>query len=365
MRYDESMTAVVATPAEIAAAVTARGLALGVLAPAWLTQDVPVADASSALPHDGAVLLEAALHALADPGKTAVAHAMVADTLIRRMTLAWDRERDLVAMAGFGADGIALTVMPPEQFFAFLAGSVGLAGPMTASLYRPSMSGRALVALLGCADALRAAAMRATLSHTAPSGSVSGEEVAQALADVAAGDVRWLLPFLAEVLPFDVGKALQAAEVESALSALSEAGAVTVLESEGGSPTIIEPTDACGDFFDGLLHESARLAVTLFEVEADQTRWETVLLIRSPDGLWLADLTARQASLAGLARTEAESLMRSIAGLPHDEPASEPEVPRVAAATPEPATRALMCPACGYANGSADGFCRGCGATLA
>jgi hypothetical protein len=329
MRYDESMGALVATASALAEAARARGLAFGPLAPEWLTQagaepaaPEPTATAPS-LSEEGAAVLDAAVRAMAAPGRIAVAHATVADALIRRMTLAWDFERGFVVMAGSGAEGVAVTVMPLQELYTFLAGSVGLTAPMTASLYRPSLSSRALFALLGCADALRAASMRATLAHTSPSGSVSAEEVAQALADAATGDVRWLVPFAEGALPFRVSEVLQTADVEAALAELADAGAVTLLEAEDGAPTIVEPTDASLGFFHGLLHENARLAITLSELDGERIGQEMLLLVRSADGLWLADLSASGGAVAGLARPEADTLLRSIAGLAEEEPSTE------------------------------------------
>jgi hypothetical protein len=359
MRYDESMGALIATASELAEAARARGLAFSPLAPDWLARAVPEsATADPALSQEGAAVLDAAVRALAAPDRSAVAHATVADALIRRMTLAWDLEGGFVVMAGFGPEGVALTVMPLEELYTFLAGSVGLTAPMTASLYRPSLSSRALFALLGCADALRAASMRATLAHASPSGSVSAEEIAQALADAATGDVRWLVPFVQGVLPFRVGEVLQAADVEAALAELADAGAVTLLEAEDGAPTIVEPTDASLGFFDGQLHENARLAVTLSESDGERIGQEMLLLVRSADGLWLADLSASGGAVAGLVRSEAEALLRSIAGLAEEAPSADPVASEPA---PQPARK---CPECGFANKSGDQFCRKCGTSL-
>lgn len=352
MIHDETMGAVLASAGELAAAAGAKGWAFGDLAPAWLADAEAGGDAGGSLSEDGALLLDAALHALADPARLVTGRATVADAVLRSFTLAWDRERDIVAMAGSGPEGIALTALAPEQAFAFMAGAVGLAGPMDASLYRPALSARATLALVATADAFRAATMRAALLHAVPSGSVSIDEIAQAIADAVTADARWLVPFLAGVLPFGVEDVLPVGAVDAALTELADAGAVTLLEGDGGVPTLVELTDAGAVHVDGLVHDSGRLALTITEVADGAIAWETILLVRSADGLWLADLTAGGGSVAGLARDEAARLLGTVAGMP--EPVAETDavapdaMAREGASDPSRSELTVVaCPHCG------------------
>ena len=317
MRHDSERAYLELSAEELAGAVTALDLPLGPLAPGRLGNATPQAqrafeDALPTLSDTARVLLGDTLATLTDPDRSLKLVASAGDAYLHRAVYAWKDAgcAMLASRAGINvlavatADDISATIITPV-----LPGDGGLPVDVHAEL-----DGRAVLALVGAADALRAGRMAALLGHAPVPESVTAAEVAARLADSMIDDPRWTASLFASVLPFDASAFMDASTVDLAMGRLAQSGLFAAVERDGAFPATYHPTDEGLVALHTIAGASGRVALTLFEKRADALAYESILLISSPFALLMASLAPEGGGVAPLSAGGLSALASRITG---------------------------------------------------
>ena len=293
---------------ELAGAVGALGIEPGPLATTQLGAATEHAtrlfeDALVSLADEGRDLLETAVTSLANPARMVDFAAIGADEGVYRAVFAWGAGDEIALLSGAG-NAMQLGMASSDDILAQITGPLRPDGAILGADERIELDGRAVVALLAAADALRLARMSALATHGATPDAITAADVAAVLADSAAGDPRWATGLLAGVLPFDAASFMDAPTIALAFTRLAEAGVVAITEAEAGAPALYRPTEHGWVLFDTLLQADARVAVTVYQMtEAGEVAYESMLFARgagtmlvfsvAPTGGGVATLTAQ------------------------------------------------------------------------
>lgn len=317
MRYDSDYAQLELSAEELAGAVAALDLDLGPLAPGRLGGATPQGqrafeDALAALPSDARDLLGGTLTALTDPDRSLKLVASAGDAGLHRAVYAWkgDGCAMLASRAGVNvlarasADDLSATMLTP-----LLPNDGGL--PVAV---RAELDGRAVLALVGAADALRAGRMAALLGHSPVPESVTSAEVAARLAGSLLDDPRWTANLFASVLPFDASAFMDAPTVDLAMGRVAQSGLLVTVERDGAFPAVYHPTDKGLVALHTIAEASGRIALTLFERRDDALAYESMLLVRSPYALLMMSISPEGGGIAPLQASGLTALAARITG---------------------------------------------------
>lgn len=311
MRYDSDYAQLELSAEELAGAVLALGLELGPLAPGRLSAGTPQAqrafeDALATLPDAARELLGTALEVLADPDRSLKLATTIAEASLHRAVYAWRGSVCSMLASRSGKSVLALATAA-DATSAILTPLLG-SGTTVAMEPRADLDGRAVLAFVGAADALRFGRMRSLAVHAPAPEGLTAADVAQRLEDAMLDDPRWSVNLYASVLPFDPAAIMDVPTAELALGRLAAAGLFGITEADGAMPASYHPTDEALVALDAIAEADGRVAFTLFEKREDALAYESMLLARgryvtlavslSPEGAGITPTTA--AAIAAL-----------------------------------------------------------------
>ena len=305
MRYDEASGFVALNAAELRGAATGGGRRPSPITPAVLG-GATAADVEAwqggvrGLPEEGRDRLTKASARLADPTRLVELCLSPGRGKPRRLHYAWpDGAGRLAVLAASGA-GYVVGLRTAGDLAATLQGALGLDAAFVGSDVQTPLDGRAVLALVALVDVLRAARLRAELSHQLPLESASAADVAARLMDARAEDPRWPLCALEKVLPFDLAAAADVPSVTDSLGRLAAAGLVDVAEPSGRIPSLFSPSAALEPLVEEAGRAVAHVALTLYERAGSAVAYESALLVRGPLSLWLFSLAPQGGGVASL-----------------------------------------------------------------
>lgn len=367
MRFDDSIDAIRLTADELNAAIAAAP-SRGALALAFAPDEsgAPAAEVSPG-GQDAAPVLAEIASLLADPVRTATVHAAVADVSVKRLNLAWGSDGRVAVAARSGAHYI-VQMRTSGEMAAMLGGLLGIGGPLSYAGVNVGTTARSVLVALALADALRKERYLAALAHVAPSGSVTAADVAERIAGAGVEDFRWLAPYFDKVLPFELASLLDAEAVGRELDRLVKDGLLDYEVAESGIPALYAPSIEGSALFDGLLHDVAKVAATVYAVEGGKTVYESMLLVRDAGHLWVFDMAGNAGSVASAGREAARALCDALAGVAAVAEIPVPPLPAppaAAAAPPQMPPAPVQCPSCGELVLATSKFCMRCGTPIA
>lgn len=308
MRYDSEYAQLELSAEELAGAVSALGLGLGALAPARLAAGSPQAqrafeDGLAVLPDEARDLLEAMLDVLADPERSLKLAATAGESHLHRAVYAW-RGDACAMLASRSGTNVLARAEAADASAAILTPLLGN-GPDVAIGPELELDGRAVLAFVAAADALRFARLRSLAIHSPLPQSLTAADVTARLADSMLDDPRWSTNLYASVLPFDPAGFMDQPTVELALGRLATANLFGVTEADGTMPAYYHPTDEALVTLDAIAEADGRVAFTLFEKRADALAYESMLLAR---GRYLSVAVSLSPDGAGITQTTVESV---------------------------------------------------------
>lgn len=303
MRYDAENSRIELSATELAGAVSGLELQLGPIAPGRLGGGGRDAlrvfeDGLATLPSAARDLLAANLARVADPGRALKIAAAAGDAWLHRAVYAFDDSG--VSVLASSGDSNFLAASSAADITAVMSAALVGDPPVIDSDTRLELDGRAVVALVGAADALRYGRLAALSSHKQYPEGIVASEVAARLAESMIDDPRWSSNLFASVLPFDASAFMDAPTVDLAMSRLAEAGLFSATEKSGALPAIYHATDAGLVTLHAIAEASGRIAFTLFEKRADALAYESVLLAYGRGMLLMLNLAPEGGGMAPL-----------------------------------------------------------------
>ena len=325
MRYDKDSGFVALGASELRGAAAGGGRGPTALAPA-LVGGASAADVeawqrgAAGLPEEGASRLAKAAARLASPFRLVELCLSPVEDRPTRLYYAWPEGASRVAVLAPSGSGFVLGLRTGADLVATVQGALGLSAPFVGSDVRTPLDGRAVLALAGLLDELRAARLRAELAHRRPRGSATAADVAARLVDARAQDPRWPLCSLEKVLPFDIAAAADEPSVGSSLDRLAAAGLVVVTEASGAMPALYSPSATLEPLVGEAMRGVSHAALTVYEPAGPAVAYESALLVRGPVSLWLLSLAPQGGGVASLGPAGAtrflERLVKRPAGAP-------------------------------------------------
>lgn len=303
MRYDADNARIELSAAELAGAVSGLELQLGPVAPGRLGgggQDALRAfeDGLLTLPSAARDLLADNLARIADPTRALKIAAAAGDAWLHRAVYAFDDSG--VSVLASALDSNFLAASSAADITAVMSAALVGEPPVIDSDTRLELDGRAVVALVAAADALRYGRIAALANHTQYPEGLVASEVASRLAESMLDDPRWSSNLFASVLPFDASAFMDTPTVELAMGRLADAGLFAVTERNGALPAIYHPTDAGFVTLHTIAEATGRVAFTLFEKRDDAIAYESVLLAHGRGMLLMLSLAPEGGGMAPL-----------------------------------------------------------------
>lgn len=315
MRYDAENSRIELSAAELAGAVSGLELQLGPIAPGRLGGGGPEAlrafeDGLLTLPSAARDLLADNLARIADPTRALKIAAAAGDAWLHRAVYAFDATG--VSVLASALDSNYLAASSAADIAAVISATLIGEPPAIDSDTRLELDGRAVVALVAAADALRYGRIAALANHTQYPEGLVASEVAARLAESMIDDPRWSSNLFASVLPFDASAFMDTPTVDLAMGRLAEAGLFAVTERSGALPAIYHPTDAGLVTLHTIAEANGRVAFTVFEKRDDAIAYESVLLAYGRGMLLMLDLAPEGGGMAPLSSAGLAQLIARI-----------------------------------------------------
>jgi hypothetical protein len=270
-------------------------------------------------------LAERCLQALADPKKVVQFQNTVADERVSRCHLAWHPEMGgaWVSLVRSG-DLRRVSLRSDTELRFIVANAVAADTSIQADRLSFNCTTSAALALLGALDHLRRARLISMLHHVEPVMLFSPEDVQARLADAAEEDFRWLVPFVAKLLPLPVAGLAVAQDPKPALLELEKAGLFERV-NEGGR--IICNLTRAGRFVeDGFRNSSVKAVLSATAPIPGGMGHDVLVLVRSAFDLFLLSMSGGDAALSTILAGDLDEILKAVFAPPPalPEPAEVP-----------------------------------------
>ncbi|MBN1193149.1 MAG: hypothetical protein JXA36_05625 [Coriobacteriia bacterium] len=318
MRYDQETARIELSATELAGAVSGLELRLGPIAPGRLGGGGPEAlrtfeDALPALPSEARDLLETGLTRLAAPKRALKVAAAAGEAWLHRAVYAWDDTGTSVLASQLDSNFLAES-SAGEIVGVLTSALIGDTIPLAADV-RIELDGRAALALVAAADAVRYGRLAALASHRAYPEGIVAAEVAARLAESMVDDPRWSTNLYGSVLPFDASAFMDTPTVDLAMRHLAEAGLFAATGREGALPAFYHPTDEGLLMLETIANANGRVALTLFEDHGDgELAYESMLIVSGPNMILAMDVAPEGGGVVALTTSGLTGLISRLAG---------------------------------------------------
>ena len=303
-------------PGELAAVVASFGLKAGGLSilPTALppaAQAEEAVKAFLALDPPFRAMAERCLRALADPKKVVQFQNTVADERVSRCHLAWHPEMGGAWVSLVRSGDLRRVSLRSDVELRFIVADV-VAADTSVQADRLSLActTSAALALLGALDHLRCARLISMLHHADPVMLFSPEDVQARLADAAAEDFRWLVPFVAKLLPLPVAGLAVARDPKPSLLELEKAGLLERISEDG---RIICDLTRAGRFVeDGFRNSSVKAVLSATAPIPGGMGHDVLVLVRSVFDLFLLSMSGGDAALSTILAGDLDEILKAV-----------------------------------------------------
>lgn len=315
------------------------------------------------MPASARTALLSALRTIGEPAQIGLLHYGVGDDGgVAKASLGWSAAADTpVVVLSDAEEGCVLRWRDAHWLSAHIAEVLAIdSGTLTAPTQGVPLSPVALLVLVAITEVYREGRLLSQLAHSEGLDAFAEEDVMAFLRDDAlADDHRRPLCFLNGLLPTSIGTLELWNEREEALRELDTRGLIERAPRSDDEGERWRLTTAGREVERGLWHSIAKVGVRVSRPQSDGGLGHAVfVLIRSFHGLWLLNLSGREAMVTSLDRDAVGTFLEEALAV---RLVSQTSVEPVAS---EPAVREVPCPSCGAFLPEDKKFCGDCGAAM-